>query len=61
MVTIRLKNSDHQSCRFCPSGGSKYRVEEGGDVFYICKDHRLELYPEIMLDPTPEPEPQLPG
>jgi NADH pyrophosphatase NudC (nudix superfamily) len=57
MVTIRLKNSIHQSCRFCPSGGSVYKAEDGGDVFYICQAHKDEHYPAEPVDPTPEPEP----
>ena len=60
-MIIRLKNSMHQSCRFCASGASKYKVEEGGDVFYICDAHRLEHYPDIPIDPTPEPESTLPA
>ncbi|OGW22901.1 MAG: hypothetical protein A2X55_07755 [Nitrospirae bacterium GWB2_47_37] len=60
-MTLRLKNSNHQSCRFCASGGSEYKVEEGGDTFYTCEAHRLELYSSTSIDPTPEPEPKLPG
>lgn len=56
-MIIRLKNSISQSCRFCPTGGSRYKAEKGGDIFYICEDHRLELYPEIPIAPTREPEP----
>lgn len=57
-MVIRLKNSINQSCRFCASGPSKYKVEHlNGDVEYVCEAHRIEHYPDIPIDPTPEPEP----
>jgi len=42
-MKLRYKNLTFQSCLYCNSGGSLYRIEfENNDVAYVCEKHRQE-------------------
>lgn len=38
-----VNKPEHNSCRYCPMGMGKYKIEANGEIYYVCEKHKKEL------------------
>lgn len=56
-IDIKVKNLAFQSCCHCMQGAAAYRVDlEKDESLYVCEEHRLQFYSDLIVKTTPEPD-----